>query len=152
MGLKLSHTTFNRVIKEEVNPAKMIEVGIRALCKEELAYAKKSGINIVTSQQIRKDGATKVQNKLKKMLEPYENLYLSVDMDILDPAYAPAAQNPEPEGVDTTTLLDIVCSLCDKRVLGFDVLEIAPSYDQGVSAITAAKIIFEMLCQLEKSY
>ena len=152
MGLKLSHTTFNRVIKEEVNPAKMIEVGIRSVCKEELTYAKKSGIDIVTSQQIRKDGVTKVQNKLKKMLEPYENLYLSVDMDILDPAYAPAAQNPEPEGVDTTTLLDIVCSLCDKRVLGFDVLEIAPSYDQGVSAITAAKIIFEMLCQLEKSY
>lgn len=150
MGLKLSHTTFNRLIKEEVNPAKMVEVGIRSVCKEELAFAKKAGIDIITSQEIRKNGVKVVQNKLKEMLKSYENLYLSVDMDILDPAYLPAAQNPEPEGIDTSTLLDIVCSVCDKRVIGFDVLEIAPNYDQGVSAITAAKVIFEMLCQLEK--
>jgi len=40
--------------------------------------------------------------------------------------------------------------LCDKRVIGFDVLEIAPVYDQGISAVAAARIMFEMLCQLEK--
>ena len=78
-------------------------------------------------------------------------MYLTVDMDVLDPAYAPAVQNPEPEGISTTNLLDIVFALCDKRVVGFDVLEIAPAYDQGVSAIVAAKVIFEMLGQLEKS-
>jgi agmatinase len=72
-------------------------------------------------------------------------------MDILDPAYAPAVQNPEPEGIETHTLLDILCALCDSRVVGFDVLEIAPNYDQGTSAITAAKVMFEMLCQLEKT-
>jgi arginase family enzyme len=60
-------------------------------------------------------------------------------------------QNPEPEGITTTALLDLACALCDKRVLGFDVLEIAPIYDQGVSAVVAAKVMFEMLCQLEKS-
>jgi arginase family enzyme len=48
-------------------------------------------------------------------------------------------------------LLDIVCALCDKRVIGFDVLEVVPVYDQGVSAVVAAKVMFEMLCQLEKS-
>jgi arginase family enzyme len=41
--------------------------------------------------------------------------------------------------------------LIGKRVIGFDVLEIAPNYDQGISAIQAAKVIFEMLCSLEKS-
>jgi hypothetical protein len=65
--------------------------------------------------------------------------------------FAPAVQNPEPEGINTTTLLDLVCALCDKRVVGFDVLEVAPMYDQGVSAVVAAKVMFEMLCQLEKS-
>jgi arginase family enzyme len=48
-------------------------------------------------------------------------------------------------------LLDIICALCDKRVVGFDVLEVAPMYDQGVSAVVAAKVLFEILCQLEKT-
>lgn len=72
-------------------------------------------------------------------------------MDVLDPAYVPAVQNPEPEGISPTALLDIVCAICDKRVIGFDLLEISPAYDQGISATVAAKIAFEMLCQLEKS-
>jgi agmatinase len=85
------------------------------------------------------------------MLEPYEHIYLSVDMDILDPAFAPAAQNPEADGLSTSDLLDVVCSLCDRRVVGFDVVEIAPVYDQGISAVAAAKVMFEMLCHLEKA-
>jgi agmatinase len=72
-------------------------------------------------------------------------------MDILDPAYVPAAQNPEADGLETPVLLDLLESACDNRVVGLDVLEIAPNYDQGVSAIQAAKVIFEILCFLEKS-
>jgi agmatinase len=151
MGLSLSHTTFMRVINEEVKPAKIIEVGTRAVCKEELAYAKKAGINYFTSQLIRKEGAAQITRRLTDELSPYDNVYLTVDMDILDPAFAPAVQNPEPEGVETHTLLDILCALCDKRVVGFDVVEIAPFYDQGISAVTAAKVAFEALCQLEKT-
>jgi agmatinase len=151
LGLDLSHTTFMRLISEDVKPAKIIEVGTRAVCKEELAYAKKAGIEFFTSHQIIREGAEKIIRKLKKELEPYENVYLTVDMDVLDPAFAPAVQNPEPEGIDTTTLLDIACALCDKRVVGFDVVEVVPTYDQGASAVVAAKVMFEMLCQLEKS-
>jgi agmatinase len=151
MGLSLSHTTFMRIINEEVKPAKIIEVGTRAVCKEELAYAKKAGINYFTSQLIRKEGTAQITRRLKEELAPYENVYLTVDMDVLDPAYAPAVQNPEPEGIETHVLLDIVCALCDKRVVGFDMVEIAPACDQGTSAINAAKVIFEMLCQLEKT-
>src|SRR3972149_5269368 len=151
MGLTLSHTTFMQLINEEVKPAKIVEVGTRAVCKEEMAYAKKVGIDFFTSHQVLREGSEQIVRKLKEKLAPYENVYLTVDMDVLGPAYAPAVQNPEPEGISTTTLLDIVCALCDKRVVGFDVLEIAPAYDQGVSAIVAAKVIFEMLCQLEKT-
>ena len=151
LGLTLSHTTFMRCINEEVKPAKIIEVGTRAVCKEELAYAKKASIDYFTTQQIRKEGSAQITRKLVEKLAPYENIYLSIDMDVLDPAYAPAVQNPEPEGIETHTLLDILCALCSKRVVGFDVLEVAPNYDQGVTAIQAAKIVFEMLCALEKS-
>ena len=151
MGQKLSHTTFMQLINEQVKPAKIIEVGTRSVCKEELAYAKKAGIEFFTSQQIIKNGAEQIIAQLKRKLELYECIYITVDMDVLDPAFAPAVQNPEPEGITPTALLDIVCALCDTRVIGFDVLEIAPIYDQGVSALVAAKVVFEMLCQLEKS-
>jgi agmatinase len=151
MGLTLSHTTFMRLINEEVKPAKIAEVGTRAVCKEELAYAEKSGIDFFTAQRIRKEGAAQIIQRLREELAPYENLYLTVDMDVLDPAFAPAVQNPEPEGLETHMLLDILCALCDKRVVGFDVVEVAPAFDQGISSVAAAKVMFEMLCILEKA-
>ena len=150
-GLTLSHTTFMRVINEEAKPAKIIEVGTRAVSREELAYAEEAGIDFFTSQLIRKKGAAQVIQRLKDELAPFKRLYLTVDMDVLDPAFAPAVQNPEPDGLETHTLLDVLCALCDKRVVGFDVVEIAPVYDQGVSAVAAAKVMFEVLCQLEKA-
>ncbi|MGB9713636.1 MAG: agmatinase [Candidatus Bathyarchaeales archaeon] len=151
MGLKLSHTTFMRRINEEAKPAKIMQVGTRAVCKEELRYAEKTGIKFFTTQQIKKEGNEQIVKLLKKELAGIESIYLSIDMDVLDPAYAPAAQNPEPDGLDNHTLLDILCALCDNRVVGFDVVEVAPNYDQGVSAIQAAKIIFELLCKLKKT-
>lgn len=151
MGLKLSHTTFMRRINEKLKPGKIIEVGTRAVCKEELDYAKKAGIEFFTAKQIRKEGSQRITEQLREKLSRYKNVYLSIDMDVLDPAYAPAVQNPEPEGIETHTLLDILYGVCDKRVVGFDVIEIAPNYDQGISAIQGAKTIFEVLCYLEKS-
>ena len=151
MGLTLSHSTFMRVINEEVKPAKIVEVGTRAVCKEEMGYADGSEIEFFTAQQMREEGAAQILQELKDKLQPYENVYLTVDMDVLDPAFAPAVQNPEPEGLETHVLLDIACGLCDRRVVGFDMVEVAPAYDEGISAIAAAKVVFQMLCQLEKA-
>jgi agmatinase len=151
LGSSLSHTTFMQLINKEVKPAKIVEVGTRAVCKEELAYAKKADVEFFTSQEIIKKGSEQIAEQLKEKLACFDNLYLTVDMDVLDPAFVPAVQNPEPEGITTHDLLDLVCVLCDKRVIGFDALEIAPIYDQGISAAVAAKVMFEMLCRLEKS-
>jgi agmatinase len=151
MGLKLSHTTFMRRINEKIKPGKIIEVGTRAVCKEELAYAKKAEIEFLTAQQIRREGSERITKQLKEKLAKYKNIYLSIDMDVLDPAYAPAVQNPEPDGLEMHILLNILCNICDKRAIGFDVVEVAPNYDHGISVIQAAKVIFEVLCCLEKS-
>jgi agmatinase len=150
-GLKMSHTTFMRRTNEEVKPAKIIEIGTRAVCREELKYAKEAGIEFFTTQYVRKEGTDHVTKQLREKLEKYENVYVSVDMDILDPAFVPAVQNPEGDGLEMHYLLDILNGICDKRVVGFDVLEIAPDYDRGVSAVQAARVIFEMLCGIEKS-
>jgi len=151
MGAALSHTTFMHLISDKIKPAKIVEVGIRAACNEELVAAKKAGVTFFTSQQIIKEGSLLVGEQLREALLPYDSLYLTVDLDVLDPAYAPAVQNPEPEGLSTTQLLDLVLGICDNRVLGFDLVEVDPIYDQGISALVAAKVLFEMLCQLEAS-
>jgi agmatinase len=140
-----------RRTNEEVRPAKIIEVGTRAVCKEELKYAKEANIDFFTTQYVRKEGSALVAKLLKEKLENCKNVYVSVDMDILDPAFVPAVQNPEGDGLEMHHLLDLLGPICDQRVVGFDVLEIAPDYDRGVSAVQAAKVIFEMLCSIEKS-
>jgi agmatinase len=151
LGLTISHTTFMRRIKETVNPSKILEIGTRAVCREELDYAKKSGIEFLTAHQIRKDGTDKTVETINDILEGYEKIYLTIDMDVLEPAFAPAVQNPEPEGLDTPTLLDLLEAVCDSRVVGFDLVEVAPHYDRGLTATQAAKTLFEVLCCLERA-
>lgn len=149
LGLDVSHTTFMRRIIEEINPPKILQIGTRAVCKEELEYAKESGIDYIPCQKIRKDGINKTTKTIKNALRSYEKVYVTIDLDVLDPAFLPAVPNPEPEGLDTTSFLDILEVVCNNRIVGFDVVEITPHYDQGVTAIQATKIIFEMLGFLE---
>jgi agmatinase len=151
MHLKTSHTTFMRRINEQAKPSKIIEIGTRAVCGEELNYAKKAGINFITTQQIRKEGIEKVLARVRKMLDSTKRLYLTVDMDVLDPAFAPAVQNPEPDGLCTHMFYDLLSGVCDERIAAFDVVEVAPPYDNGVSSIQAAKTIFEILSAIEKA-
>jgi agmatinase len=151
LGQKVSHTTFMRRICEQLHPEKILEVGTRAACKEELTYAKKSHIQFFATQQIRKDGTEETVKKIKKALADAKNIYLTIDLDALDPAFAPAVQNPEPDGPCMRTFLDVLCGVCDNRVVGFDLVEVAPHYDDGITAIQAAKIMFEVMCQIEKA-
>jgi len=151
LGLSMSHATFMRRINEDVKPSKILEIGTRAVCREELDYAKESGIDFLTAHQIRKDGVKKTVETIEGILDGYKKVYITIDMDVLDPAFVPAVPNPEPEGLDTSTLLDLLEVVCDRQVVGFDLVEVAPHYDRGVTAIQAAKIIFEVLCCLERA-
>ena len=151
MGTITSHTTFMRRINEQVKPHKILEIGTRAVCKEELEYAKKSRIKFLTVQQIRKDGIREAVRKINGILGDCEKIYLSVDMDVLDPAFAPAVQNPEPDGLDMHMFLELLCRICCPQVVAFDLVEVAPHYDRGTTAIQAAKTIFEVMCHVEEN-
>ncbi len=151
MGNAMSHATFMRRIKERVNPTEILEIGTRAVSKEELDYAEKSGIQFLTVQRIRKDGVLNSVRTMRNTLSDCERIYLTIDVDVLDPAYAPAVQNPEPDGLSMHTFLDILSNVCDRRITAFDLVEVTPHYDQGVTSVQAAKIIFEALCHIEKS-
>jgi agmatinase len=151
LGLTVSHATFMRRIKEHANPSKILEIGTHAVSLEELDYAKKSGIEFLPASQIREDGIAKTAETIDCAVADCEKIYLTIDLDVLDPAFAPAVQNPEPEGLDTTTLLDLLDVVCDHRIVGFDLVEVAPNYDRGITAIQAARTIFEVLCCLDKA-
>lgn len=146
MGEKLSHTTFLRRINEEIEPKRIIVIGVRAACREELKYVSESGnIKYITSQKILYEGVEGVLRDIRGFLYGYDRLYITVDMDVLDPSFAPAVQNPEPEGISLTMLLDTLLEICDDRLVIFDLVEVTPHYDNGITAAAAAKIIFEAL-------
>jgi len=151
MSLKTSHTTFMRRVHEQVQPKKIVEVGTRAVCKEELDYARRAGVDYITVQQIRHDGVEKTTERVERLLAGVKQVYLTIDLDVLDPAFVPAVQNPEPDGLCTRMFYELLSGLVDKRVVGFDVVEVAPHYDDGVTAIQAAKVLFEVLCHMEKA-
>jgi len=151
MNLTTSHTTFMRRINEQVHPSEIVEIGTRAVCKEELDYAKKAGIHFITVQQIRKDNVEKTVDRVHRLVADAQKIYLTIDLDVLDPSFAPAVQNPEPDGLCTSEFYDILSGVCDRRIAAFDVVEVAPHYDNGVTAIQAAKTIFEVLCHIEKA-
>jgi agmatinase len=80
LGSTLSHTTFMQIVSEKVKPGKIFEVGTRSACKEELAFAKKAGVEFFTSQQIIRSGSELIAEQLKEKLSQFEYLNLTVDM------------------------------------------------------------------------
>lgn len=149
--LTTSHATWMRRLHEQVCPEKIIEIGTRAVLKEELHYAGKSQIPFFTTHQIRRDGAEKTVEKIRELLAVTKRVYLTVDMDVLDPAFAPGVQNPEPDGLNINIFLDLLCGICDSRIVAFDLVEVAPHYDMGVTSLQAVKTMYEILCHMERA-
>lgn len=149
-GLKLSHATFMRRALEELD-FRLVIVGCRALSKEELTFANENvdKIATVTAVKLLHEGIETGIKAVKEWLNSASSVYLSVDMDVLDPASAPAVGNPSPEGISVTQLLNIIASITDYRCVGFDLTEVTPHYDSGLTATQAAHIILETMYCLE---
>lgn len=150
LGQPVCHATVVRRINDTVKPLKVIEVGTRAVSREEIAYADSRDIVYITSHQIVQTRLEETVEKISSLLGGHERVYLTIDMDVLSPAFAPAVQNPEPEGLTTRLVLDLLSSACGRKLVAFDLVEVAPHYDMGTTAVQAAKIIFEVLCHIYK--
>lgn len=148
LGEKLSHATFMRRIAEHIGPSHIMEVGIRAFSKPELDYSKRSGLEIVTSQDIRRDTPEKTAQKIRSFLSKFEHGYVTVDIDVLDPAFAPGVGNPEPDGITTDELLTLIQGAMATNIIGFDAVEVSPELDSGQTAAACAKVIFEAIAAL----
>jgi agmatinase len=141
---RLCHATYLRRAHEEIG-FKLVVVAARALSAEEIEYANENGVTVITAQDIKHFGAQQTLEMIRDALKDAESTYLSVDMDAVDPAEAPAVGNPSPEGITVTQTLDLITGIVDNRLAGFDLNEVSPSYDSGLTAVQAAYIVLETL-------
>ncbi len=143
-GDKMSHATYLRRGYEELG-FKAIILGARALSGDEVDFvASNPDIEYVTSLDLI-NGKVDAGKMVNEALESSSKAYLSIDLDVLDPAYAPAVGNPHPEGLSTTQLMDLISGTMSKKIKGFDLNEVYPHYDNGNTATTAAYIVMETL-------
>ena len=98
---------------------------------------------------MKRKGINYAVEAVKEALKGVASVYLSVDMDAIDPSEAPAVGNPSPEGITTTQLLDIVNGFVDRRLVGVDMTEVSPAYDSGNTAVQSAYLLLEILYCIE---
>ncbi len=140
-GETLSHATPLRKIAELIGPENVIQLGIRSGTREEFEYAASSGIRFHPFEV------------LKPLVEELPALagrpvYVTVDIDVLDPAFAPGTGTPEPAGITSRELMESLHAIArsEVKVVGADLVEVAPAYDPtDQTAVAAAKMVREML-------
>lgn len=137
LGETLSHATVMRQVAELLDKGHLYQIGIRSGTREEMQYAAENTRmyfnQLPDAQQIREAlGKTPV--------------YLSIDIDFLDPAFAPGTGTPEAGGFSSRELLQWLHGIRELKVVGFDLVEVSPPYDQGDNtSVLAAKLLREAL-------
>lgn len=118
------------------------QVGIRSSCIEEKSNIDKN--RIFYAHEIKKIDPDIWRKKILSQLT--DNVYITIDLDVFDPAYLPATGTPEPDGLTYRDVLDTIKAVIEhKNVIGFDVVELAPNEDFKASDFLAAKLIYQIL-------
>ena len=136
--IKLSHAAYLRRLVEKRGSENIVHVGARAFVKEELAFLTDNKIRTVSDKEIRDGNGVKL---LKDITSTFDSIYLSIDLDVLDPAFAPGVGNPEAVGISSRELYDLVTALQNKKIEAADIVELNPTYDNGATSSIAAKMI-----------
>lgn len=137
LGQKLSHATVLHRVWDLVGDNKIFQFGIRSGEKEEFNWGK----DHVYTNKFNLDTLDVIIEKLKD-----KNVYVTIDLDVLDPSVFPGTGTPEPGGVQFKELLNAILSLKDLNIVGFDINELSPQYDvSGASTAVACKVLREML-------
>jgi agmatinase len=137
---RLSHATVMRRVVEILGAQNVFQLGIRSGTREEFSYGR-ANTHFFPGEILRP--LTQIRTKLKS-----RPLYLTLDIDVLDPAYAPGTGTPEPGGCTPQEVFQALYLLADCRVVGMDLVEVCPVYDPTErTSLLAAKIVREaILC------
>lgn len=140
-GEKYSHATVMQRIYD-LNLGEIVQIGIRSGTKKEVEFAENHEIEYYTSSWV-KENLSKMESLIKSIKDP---VYVTVDMDVLDPAYAPSVGTPCPGGLDPLELQKLICCLEGKDVIGFDVMEVSSRCVGDITSVNAAQVVYEFLC------
>jgi len=135
---KLSHAAYLRRIIEKQGSDTITHVGARSYVKEELAFKKEHNVKSISNMDIRDGKAVKL---IKDAASVFDKLYVSIDLDVLDPAFAPGVGNPEAVGITSRELYDMICALEDRHIIAADIVELCPAFDNGSTAAIAARLM-----------
>lgn len=154
-GERIAHgTIFRRAIEEEViDPANMFQIGLRATgyAPDDFDWAKERGVTVVAAEQCWYKSLAPLMNGVRNRIGHERPVYLSFDIDGLDPSTAPGTGTPEPGGLTSAQALEIIRGCFGLNIVGCDLVEVSPPYDtSGNTALLAANLVFEMLCALPR--
>jgi agmatinase len=141
LGAKLSHATVMRRCHELIGDGRIFQFGIRSGEREEFRFAKAHA----STQRFNLNGLTDTLDMLRA-----KPVYLTVDLDVLDPSVFPGTGTPEPGGIGYLELQQAVCMIAERcDIVGCDLVELSPPLDMsGVSTIVACKLLRELLLKL----
>ncbi len=140
----MSHASYLRRVVEERggDSGGIVHVGARAFASEEIAFLREHDIATVSDRAVREGrGPALLRDAVSTMGEAY----VSFDLDVVDPGFAPGVGNPEATGVYPRELFDMIGSLRELRVRATDIVELCPPYDTGATAALAARIMSTMI-------
>ncbi len=141
-GSRESHACPFARIMEEKGASHLVQLGLRTINRHQREQAARFGVEQVTMQE----GLEAMVTAARRLEGP---VYLSVDLDALDPAFAPGISHPEPGGLSTRELLTIVQAIPSGRVVAADVVELNPVNDlRDLTARVAAKVVGEIVGRL----
>jgi agmatinase len=133
-GNAKSHATVTRRVSEIVGVDNVRSVGIRSVSQTELTEARSIGLKFVES------GWTELREYLADVIDDLDGpVYLSLDMDAIDPAFAPGVGTPEPFGMTPYEIVQTINFFAD-RIVGFDCVEVCPPHDNGNTSALAARL------------
>ena len=143
---RFSHACSARRIADHVGVDDVVYMGVRSFSREEAEDLERLGLTYVSAFEIHEKGAERAVERALRAVDQ-EEIYLTIDLDGVDPAYAPAVGNPEPFGLTPLHVKAVIDALAP-RLVGMDVNEVAPGWDHGQTALLAARLVREAIAAI----
>jgi agmatinase len=148
-GSPHSHGTPVRRAVEEglLAPKDVLQIGLRGqvYSKDDFEFGSTHGFAVLTSEQFHHGGIPLAQRYLKKLGR--RPVYITLDIDVVDPAFAPGTGTPQVGGLSSAQIIELVRSLRGLNIVGCDVVEVSPPYDTGeITSLLAANLLYELIC------
>jgi agmatinase len=150
-GQTYGHGSFLYHVIEEgiVDPRQMVQIGIRSPVPREVHdWTQARGVVTITAQDVHETASAAVAGRICEIVGDAP-VYLSIDIDVLDPAFAPGTGTPEIGGLASWQVQAILRQLKGLRFVGMDLVEVAPAYDVAeITALAGATMAWEYICLL----